>query len=55
MTDFDTTDFFRDPSITADPYPYFDHLRDECPVRLEPHHGVFMVTTTPPRSPRATR
>jgi cytochrome P450 len=44
MTDFDTIDFFRDASLVADPYPYFDYLRDERAVRREPHHGVFMVT-----------
>jgi cytochrome P450 len=40
----DTLDFFRDPSFVPDPYPYFDHLREECPVRREPHHDVVMVT-----------
>lgn len=44
MTDFDSMDFFRDQSLVADPYPYFDSLRDRCPVHREPHHGVFMVT-----------
>jgi cytochrome P450 len=44
MSDFDAIDFFRDDSVVADPYPYFALLRDECPVRREPHHGVFMVT-----------
>jgi cytochrome P450 len=37
-------DFFRDESFVPDPYPFFDHLRDECPVLREPHHGVYMVT-----------
>ncbi|MDT3439271.1 cytochrome P450 [Pseudofrankia sp. BMG5.37] len=44
MTDFDALDFFRDNSFISDPYPYFDHLRDRCPVTSEPHHGVMMVT-----------
>ena len=44
MSDFDTIDFFRDQSLVADPYPYFDHLRSQCPVRRESQHGVFMVT-----------
>jgi cytochrome P450 len=44
MTDFDTVDFFRDDSLVADPYPYFDFLRQGCPVRPEPHHSVMMVT-----------
>ena len=44
MSDFDAIDFFRDDDLVADPYPYFDHLRAECPVQQEPHHDVFMVT-----------
>ena len=43
MSDFDRIDFFRDTSLVADPYPYFDHLR-RSPVWREPHHGVVMVT-----------
>jgi cytochrome P450 len=41
---FDEIDFFRDPDLVADPYPYFDHLRSQCPVQREPHQGVVMVT-----------
>jgi cytochrome P450 len=41
---FDSVDFFRDDSLVADPYPYFDHLRQQCPVSREPHHDVVMVT-----------
>ena len=44
MTDFDAIDFFRDNAFIADPYPYFEFLRAECPLRREPHHGVVMVT-----------
>jgi cytochrome P450 len=44
MTDFDTTNFFRDEAVVADPYPYFDHFRGRCPVRPESQYGVFMVT-----------
>jgi cytochrome P450 len=44
MTDFDSIDFFRDQRVVDDPYPYFDHLRAECPVRREPHHDVVLVT-----------
>lgn len=36
--------FFQDPSLVRDPYPYFDRLRSQCPVLREPHHGVMMVT-----------
>ena len=44
MTDFDAIDFFRGDELVADPYPYFDWLREQCPVRREPHHDVMMVT-----------
>jgi cytochrome P450 len=44
VTDFDRIDFFRDDALILDPYPYFDHLREQCPVQREPHHGVVMVT-----------
>ena len=43
-TDLGEPDFFTSRSLIDDPYPYFDHLRQECPVRREPHHGVVMVT-----------
>jgi cytochrome P450 len=42
--DFDAIDFFRDDTLTPDPYPYFDYLRAKCPVQVEPHHNVVMVT-----------
>ena len=44
MTDLDSIDFFRGDELVADPYPYFDFLRGECPVRREHHHDVVMVT-----------
>ena len=44
MTDFEAIDFFRGDELVADPYPYFDGLRAQCPVRREPHHDVVMVT-----------
>jgi cytochrome P450 family 150 subfamily A5 len=44
MTDFDEIDFFVGDDLVADPYPYFEHLRAQCPVRWEPHHDVVMVT-----------
>ncbi len=40
----DDVDFFRDDDMIVDPYPYFEALRSECPVRREPHHDVVMVT-----------
>ncbi|MFF0011416.1 cytochrome P450 [Streptomyces sp. NPDC005374] len=44
MDDFENIDFFRDERLVADPYPYFDALRGQCPVRRENHHDVMMVT-----------
>ncbi|HEY1634409.1 MAG TPA: cytochrome P450 [Acidimicrobiales bacterium] len=44
MTDYDAIDFFREQTLIEDPYPYFDFLRQECPVRRERHHDVMMVT-----------
>jgi len=43
-SDFDTVDFFTDVSLVDDPFPYFDHLREQCPVAHLPHHGVIGVT-----------
>jgi cytochrome P450 family 150 subfamily A5 len=42
--DYDSIDFFRDNSVVADPYPYYEHLRGKCPMTKEPHHDVLMVT-----------
>jgi cytochrome P450 family 150 subfamily A5 len=44
VTDFEAIDFFRGDELVADPYPYFDWLREQCPVRREQHHDVMMVT-----------
>jgi cytochrome P450 len=44
VADFDTTDFFTDPSLVPDPHPYFDYLRAKGPVVQESHHGVVAVT-----------
>jgi cytochrome P450 len=44
VRDFDAIDFFRDDSLVADPYPYFEFVRARGPVWREPHHGVVMVT-----------
>lgn len=42
--DLDAIDYFRTDALYADPYPYWDHLRQQCPVAREPHKNVFMVT-----------
>ena len=44
MSDYDRIDFFRGDELIVDPYPYFDFLREECPVKRESHHDVVMVT-----------
>jgi len=44
VTDFDAIDFFRGNECVADPYPYFEWLRAQCPVQRERHHDVMMVT-----------
>src|SRR5947199_9480834 len=40
---FDTLDFLTDASILADPYPYYDHLR-QCPARHVPPHDIVAVS-----------
>ncbi|MHC9295473.1 cytochrome P450 [Mycobacterium sp. LTG2003] len=44
MTDLATVDYFSDPAVTQDPYEYYDYLRSQGPVFVEPHHGVVAVT-----------
>ena len=44
MNRFEEMNFFQDPELVADPYPYYEHLRGKCPVTPEPHHGVVMLT-----------
>jgi cytochrome P450 len=44
VTDIDAFDFFQGNDLLVDPYPYFEALRGECPVRREPHHDVVMIT-----------
>src|SRR5262245_40483420 len=43
LSDWKTIDFFFDPSLVDDPYPYFESLRAECPVLALPHLGVVAV------------
>jgi cytochrome P450 len=44
IDDFDDIDFFRGSEFVAEPYPYFDWLRSQCPVHQETQHDVYMVT-----------
>ena len=45
--DYDAIDFFRGNELVDDPYPYFDWLREQCPVHRESQYGVYMVTGYP--------
>jgi cytochrome P450 len=44
MTSFDDIDFFTDDSLLENPFPYFDHLRAQCPVKRLPAHDVVAIT-----------
>jgi cytochrome P450 len=45
MTDLDAVDIFTDESLVEDPYPYFEHLRAQCPVaHLPTRDDVVGVT-----------
>lgn len=44
VNNFQDLDFFLGQELVADPYPYFDSLREQCPVTRERHHDVMMVT-----------
>lgn len=37
-------DFFTDADLCADPYPFFEALREEGPVTVEPFHNVAIMT-----------
>lgn len=42
--DLDAIDYFRTDALNEDPYPYWEQLRSRCPVTVEPHRHVYMVT-----------
>jgi cytochrome P450 len=44
MSNYDSVDFFTDPSLVPDPHPYFDYLRSRNPVMRLPHYNVVAVT-----------
>ncbi|GAA5060429.1 cytochrome P450 [Nocardia callitridis] len=44
MSTIDHVDFFTDPSVVANPCPYYASLRAGGPVQREPHHNVMVVT-----------
>ena len=44
MKDFSEVNFFTDPALVANPYPYYEYLRAQCPVVHVPSSGVVAVT-----------
>ncbi|HVV76706.1 MAG TPA: cytochrome P450 [Mycobacteriales bacterium] len=44
ITDVDKVDFWRGGALIRDPYPYYEALRERCPVHREPHQNVVMIT-----------
>ena len=44
MSDVASVNFFRDQTVQAEPYAYFDAVRATSPVWREPNFGVYMVT-----------
>jgi cytochrome P450 len=42
--DYETVDYFFDPALVPNPYPYYDYLRAQCPVLPATPHGVLAVT-----------
>jgi cytochrome P450 len=44
MKDFSEVNFFTDPGLVANPYPYYEYLRAQCPVVHAPGSGVVAVT-----------
>jgi cytochrome P450 len=44
VSEYDAANFFNDPRLIADPYPYYEYLRGQCPVVHVPSSGVVAVT-----------
>jgi cytochrome P450 len=44
MTNFSDVDFFSDPRLVADPYQYYEYLREQCPVTHLPRGRMVAVT-----------
>jgi cytochrome P450 len=43
-TDYADADFFTDPSLIPDPYPYFDYLRAQAPALAGGPGGTVVIT-----------
>jgi cytochrome P450 len=44
ITHYSEVNFFTDPNVAHDPYPYYEYLRGQCPVAHVPSSGVVAVT-----------
>jgi cytochrome P450 family 150 subfamily A5 len=44
VTDLDIANYFTDPDLVENPYPYYEAARARGPVFPEPHMGVYAVT-----------
>lgn len=44
MADYNNVNFFSDAGLVADPYPFYEYLRERCPVAHVPSSGVVAVT-----------
>jgi cytochrome P450 len=44
VSEYDAANFFSDQRLIADPYPYYEYLRGQCPVAHVPSSGVVAVT-----------
>jgi cytochrome P450 len=44
MKEFSEVNFFTDPALAVNPYPYYEYLRAQCPVVHVPSSGVVAVT-----------
>ena len=42
--DDEPLDFFTDPSVIEDPYPYYERLRAKCPVQSNAHNAVLVTS-----------
>lgn len=43
MTDLATVNYFKDPAVVVDPWPYYDFLLADRPVWTEPNFGCVLV------------
>ncbi len=44
MEKFESIDWFKDPNLHQDPYPYYEYLRAQGPAVRLPHYNVVAVT-----------